>query len=350
MAELDGGRRQLQWPLLSQMRLLPTSSPLPKFRPDPSGRRSCWRSRRPSCSWPLPPQQQPRPRARVRDRAAVAKADRGCLKTGFPVRSPAICASELALTAGSPSPRGAADRALLGCTNGKKDGLETGTDCECAVAAATRAGACQFCPCGCRVWEAPRACWYLTQPRRLTAAGGGPKCPACGPGKVRSTFRPPPSLIRYFGLDPSPLGKLVCVCVPAGRRSASPTRTARATSAWDACAPLAPRATTASRTPTSRTLTAEASAAAACPAAGVSARPPRQPANFPDCLPPSHAPQRSYAPADRQVPHSTPHTHPHTSQAKPARSTPTASRTRARPGAVPRPSTVPAASSTTTWA
>ena len=95
MVELEGGWQQLQRPFLSQMRLLPTSDRSLKFRPDPGGRRSCWRSRRPSCSWPLPPQRQPRPR--VRDRSAATEADRWCLKTGIPVRSAAICASSLAL-------------------------------------------------------------------------------------------------------------------------------------------------------------------------------------------------------------------------------------------------------------
>ena len=47
-------------------------------------------------------------------------------------RSLAACAR-----ANSPTrqlPLRTADRALLGCSNGKKDGLETGIDCECAAA------------------------------------------------------------------------------------------------------------------------------------------------------------------------------------------------------------------------
>ena len=125
----------------------------------------------------------------------------------------------------------------------------------------------------------------VTRPCRLVpAVGGGPKCPPCGPGKVRSHcyIRAPPATLFPFLMDA--LEPSQPPCTRAGCRSASPTRTARATGAWVACAPLVPSATTASGTPTRRLSTAAVSTAAACPAAGVSARP-TDCADYPPALP-----------------------------------------------------------------
>jgi hypothetical protein len=74
-----------------------------------------------------------------------------------------------------------------------------------------------------------------------------------------------PTSARYRRAQPDP------VYQPIVYRAAMPPRTARANSAWAACALLAGRATMASRMLTRPTSIAAASAVAACPAAGVSA-------------------------------------------------------------------------------
>ena len=113
----------------------------------------------------------------------------------------------------------------------------------------------------------PRPCWQVAAPH--------PTAPPAGPARCARApeNRPPPSPL--YRSSPSPTRytrvELASVLPPAGRRAARSTRTARATSAWAAFAPLVPHATTASRTPARLTSTAVALTAAACPAAGVSA-------------------------------------------------------------------------------
>ena len=91
-------------------------------------------------------------------RGSPALASSGSLRQPACLRAPPHSAA-----GAPPPPPSPADRALLSCANGMKDGLETGTDCECAAAApAERATQCPgrggmgSAGCGAAPWRACR--------------------------------------------------------------------------------------------------------------------------------------------------------------------------------------------------
>ena len=111
---------------------------------------------------------------------------------------------------GAPSPHGAADRALLGCTNGKRDGLETGTDCECAAMAAMRGGACPCRPLGRRVREMlARRLASLSRAALPLLQVADPNAPPADLARCALLSENlPSSMLQYTGPEPRPSGSL----------------------------------------------------------------------------------------------------------------------------------------------